>query len=100
MKTKFIAIAVLLAELAVGCGQDDLGEHMVLLPVDGDPTVAFRVLLNVGSQNDPSGKEGLAALTASVITGGSTTEHSYEEILELLYPMASDISDRPRRRRR
>jgi zinc protease len=93
VKTKFIAIAVLAAVLAMGCGQNDLGEQMVLLPVDGDPTVAFRVLFNVGSQNDPPGKEGLAALTASVITGGSTTGHSYEQILELLYPMASDISD-------
>jgi zinc protease len=84
---------LLLFALAVGCGRGDLGEHMVLLPVDGDPTVAFRVLFNVGSQNDPAGKEGLAALTASLITEGSTKGHSYEEILALLYPMAADIND-------
>ena len=84
---------MLLAVLAGGCGRGDLGEHMVLLPVDGDPTVSFRVLFNIGSQNDPAGKEGLAALTASLITEGSTQQHSYEEILELLYPMAADLSD-------
>jgi zinc protease len=84
---------MLFAVLAGGCGKKDLGEQMVLLPVDGDPTVAFRVLFNVGSENDPPGKEGLAALTASVITEGSTKKHTYEQILELLYPMASDISD-------
>jgi zinc protease len=64
---------------------------MVLLNVAEDPTVSFRVLFNVGSQNDPPGKEGLAALTASLITEGSTTKHSYEEMLELLYPMAAGI---------
>lgn len=83
----------MLAVLAAGCGKGDLGEHMVLLPVDGDPTVSFRVMFNVGSQNDPAGKEGLAALTATVITEGSTMKHSYEEILALLYPMAAGISD-------
>ena len=93
MKTRFTVFALLLVGLVAGCGQGDLGEHMVLLPVDGDPTVAFRVLFNVGSQNDPAGKEGLAALTASIITEGSTKGHSYEEILALLYPMAADISD-------
>lgn len=66
---------------------------MVLLPVADDPTVSFKILFNVGSQNDPPGKEGLAALTATLITEGSTTKHSYEEILELLYPMAAGINE-------
>ena len=68
-------------------------EPMVLLPVKDDPTVAFRILFNVGSQNDPAGKEGLAALTASCLTGGSTMKHSYEEILAAMYPMAAGIGD-------
>jgi zinc protease len=93
VKTKFFAIALMLAVLLTGCGRDNLGEHMVLLPVDGDPTVSFRVLFDVGSENDPAGKEGLAALTATLITEGSTKKHSYEEVLALLYPMAADISE-------
>jgi zinc protease len=93
VKTRFAVLALLLAVLFAGCGQRGADEHMVLLPVDGDPTVAFRVLFEVGSQNDPPGKEGLAALTASMITEGSTKKHSYEEVLALLYPMAADISD-------
>ncbi len=68
-------------------------KNIVLLPVADDPTVSFRVLFNVGSQNDPAGKDGLAALTATLITEGSTKKHSYEEILDLLYPMAASISD-------
>ncbi len=68
-------------------------DNIVLMPVADDPTVSFRILFNVGSQNDPDGKEGLAALTASLITEGSTTRHSYEEVTALLYPMAASISD-------
>ena len=64
---------------------------MVMLPVKEDPTISFRLLFKVGSQNDPAGKEGLAALTASLITHGATQKHSYEELLELLYPMAAEI---------
>ena len=68
------------------------GERMVTLPVADDPTISFRILFKVGSQNDPAGKEGLAALTAALIAEGSSKEHSYEQILDLLYPMASSIS--------
>jgi zinc protease len=42
----------------------------------------------VGSQDDPPGKEGLAAITAAMLTEASTKQHNYEEILDLLSPMA------------
>jgi zinc protease len=67
-------------------------DNLVLLPVADDPTVSFRILFNVGSENDPAGKEGLAALTAALIAEGSTKKHSYEDVLALLYPMASDVT--------
>jgi len=66
---------------------------VVNMPVADDPTVSFRVLFNVGSQNDPAGKEGIAALTATLITEGSTKKHSYEEMLALLYPMAASVGE-------
>ncbi len=66
----------------------------VLLPVADDPTVSFAVRFQVGSQHDPPGKEGLAALTGSLIADGSTTENSYEEILKRLYPLASEYDVR------
>jgi zinc protease len=71
----------------------DNKEAAVWLPIDDDPTVSFRILFKVGSQNDPPGKEGLAALTATMITQGSTKKHSYEEVLAALYPMAASIDD-------
>jgi len=61
----------------------------VLLPVAGDPTVAIAFSFAAGSQDDPAGKEGLAALTAAMLTEGATQIHSYDAILELLYPMAT-----------
>ena len=46
--------------------------NVVLLPVASDPTISFRLWFRVGSQNDPPGKEGLAALTAAMLTEAST----------------------------
>jgi zinc protease len=85
-----MASLVLSMLFASGCGGSE--KKVVLFPVEGDPTVSFRVLFRVGSQNDPPGKEGIAALTATLIAEGSTMKHSYEEMLALLYPMAADVS--------
>jgi zinc protease len=64
-------------------------EGTITLPEPGSPYVAFNIWVKAGSQNDPVGKEGVAALTASLLSDGSTTEDSYQEILEKLYPMAA-----------
>jgi len=87
----FIFFAIVGLMLGAGCTSKKGSENMVLLPVKDDPTISFRILFKVGSQNDPEGKEGLAALTAALITNGATQKHSYEEILDLLYPMAAYI---------
>ncbi len=63
-------------------------DRVVALPVESDPSVSFRIWFAVGSQNDPQGKEGLAALTAAMLSEGSTRRHDYKEILDLLFPMA------------
>lgn len=44
----------------------------VFLPSPASPLVAFRFVFRVGSQNDRKGKEGLAALTAAMISEGGT----------------------------
>ncbi len=86
----FLMILFLLA-ITNGCGEKGT-KDMVLLPVKEDPTISFRLWVKAGSQDDPAGKEGLAALTAALITQGATQAHSYEEILDMLYPMAAGIS--------
>ncbi|NJL26639.1 MAG: insulinase family protein, partial [Thermoanaerobaculia bacterium] len=67
---------------------------VIQLSVPDDPTISFSVTWRVGSQNDPPGKEGLAALTGELIAQGSTTTNSYQAILEKLYPIASTYSVR------
>ncbi len=68
-----LCAVLVLSSVWLVTGQAKDVDNLVLLPVAADPTVSFRILFNVGSQNDPPGKEGLAALTAEVIARGSTT---------------------------
>jgi zinc protease len=60
----------------------------VLLP-NSSPLVSFRFLFNAGSALDPKGKEGVAALTASMISDGGSRAMSYEQISAAMYPMAT-----------
>ena len=83
-------VLFLVTFLMLACIADE--KNTVLLKVEEDPTIAFRILFKVGSQNDPAGKEGLASVTASMISEGGSTEDSYEELLAKLFPMASGIS--------
>ena len=63
----------------------------VLLP-GTSPLVTFRIQFMTGSAFDPPGKEGLAALTASMLAEGGTRSMSYDQIVQALYPMASSVS--------
>ena len=66
----------------------------ILLPVPDDPTVSFTVWFEVGSQNDPPGKEGLAALTGEMLASAATANNSYDDVLAKLYPLASSYQVR------
>jgi len=56
------------------------------------PLISFRIQFLTGSVDDPKGKEGLAALTAAIISQGGTKHKSYDEIVEAFYPMATSFS--------
>ena len=86
-------ITLLIGALILFSCQQKPAVETVAMPVPEDPTVAFRVMFTVGSMDDPAGKEGLAALTASMLTEGATQNYSYEQILEKLYPMAASINN-------
>jgi zinc protease len=92
-KSIFTSLATVIAAvlLITACGKRH-GDTMVLVPVKDDPTVSFRIMFKVGSQFDPAGKEGLAYLTAQMITEGGTVNNSYDEVIEKLYPMAAGYS--------
>jgi zinc protease len=67
------------------------GTRTVLLPSASNPLVAIRLYFDVGADDDPAGKEGLAALTAAMLGEGGTKERTYAEVLDALYPMAAHI---------
>ena len=69
--------------------QSSMAIDVVELPVPTDPTVAFRIMFKAGTEHDPTGKEGLASITAQMISDGGTTSNTYEQILKKLYPMAA-----------
>lgn len=62
-----------------------------LMPLDGNPLVHFKILLRIGSANDPSGKEGLAYLSLNMLTNGGTKAMTYKEITKAFYPMAASV---------
>jgi len=87
-KTILIGSGLMALVFALSCiGPQD--KQVVEYKVKTDPTVSFRIWFQVGSQNDPTGKEGLAALTASMLVEAATETNSYDQILEKLYPMAA-----------
>jgi zinc protease len=61
------------------------------LPSASSPVVAVRVVLQAGSQDDPGGREGLAALTAAVVAEGGTKDLTRQQVLERFYPMAASL---------
>lgn len=62
-----------------------------LMPMEGNPLVSFRILLNIGSANDPAGKEGVCALTLSMLANGGSKSLTYKEIQKKFYPMATSV---------
>ena len=84
-------VITLLLCMAVPAGSSpNLGGEL-LLP-GTSPLVTYRILFMTGSAFDPPGKEGLAALTASMLAGGGTRAMGYDQIVQALYPMASSIN--------
>jgi zinc protease len=83
-----ILFAVLGGSL-LGLGAD---RDPVVLTSPGNPLVSFRFVFHAGSAQDPPGKEGIAALTALMLSQGGTEELSLTEVMEALYPMAAGFA--------
>ena len=100
MKTKWycsisIIVLIVMALLTPGlarvqAGKDSPKVATVLLP-NSSLLVSFRILFNAGSASDPKGKEGVAALTADMLSAGGSRFMSYQQIIEAMYPMATDF---------
>ncbi len=85
----FILTIVLMTTLSA---RDQSGLKFTQVPAPNSPLIAFRIILRAGAINDPTGKEGLNALTADLIVEGGTKELTYTQVVETLYPWAADIN--------
>jgi zinc protease len=56
------------------------------------PQIDMKLLFTVGSAYDPAGKEGLAALTAAMLTRGGSKTMTIEQIDAALYPTAGSFT--------
>ena len=95
MLRKTIPFALALVVLVTACAPKEQAMtsniETVTLPSPDSPLIPIRLMFNVGSIHDPAGKEGLAALTAMMVGDAGTQKHSYSELIDALYPMASSI---------
>ena len=91
LSARVVAIGLALAAAAVPAAirLAEQGQAPTLLRDPASPFVAFNVWIHSGSASDPSGKEGLASLTAGLLATGATTQDSYERIIEKQYPLAT-----------
>jgi zinc protease len=67
------------------------GIRTVFIPSPQSPLCAIRLVFQIGSVDDPAGKEGLASLTADMLGRGGSKSRSYAELLDALYPLAAEI---------
>lgn len=63
-----------------------------VLQPNRSPLVTFRILFMTGSASDPQWKEGVAALTAALLSQGGSRAMSYNQITEAFYPMATSFN--------
>jgi zinc protease len=70
--------------------QSSANVDLVTLP-SASPLVAVRLLFDAGSIHDPAGKEGLASLTALMVSQGGTQKRTYSQMLDAFYPLAAGI---------
>lgn len=89
----FLGIFVLgISLMIVSCAKEAPNKlSSELLPLEGNPLISFRILLDVGSANDPSGKEGLCQLTFSMLAKGGSKSLTFKEIQKKFYPMAASV---------
>ena len=76
---------------------NDTQQEVEIIPAVLEQTssnlVNFDFRFRVGAMDDPVGKEGLAMLTAAMITEGGSAIMSYDDITEKLFPMAAGFTN-------
>jgi zinc protease len=83
-----------LAALVDAANQPKSAQFKVTDMSNSSDIVDVNFLFNTGAAQDPVGKKGLAALTASMITEGGSAAKSIKEIQKAMLPMAAYFSSR------
>ena len=65
--------------------------RVVALP-SRSPLVTFRIVFLTGAASDPSGKPGVANMTASMLADGGTKALAYKQIVDAMFPMAASVA--------
>ena len=88
----FLVLAVVMPTAAFKTQQKTMSTKTasVLLPSRA-PLISFRIIFMAGAASDPEGKEGVAALTAAMLSQGGSRTMTYEQIVEAMYPMATSF---------
>ncbi len=82
-----VAAAILVwAPAAHGAGPE------LLLQPGESPLITLRIVFRAGAASDLAGKEGAAALTAAMLSGGGSRQMSYDDIIDAFFPMAAGVS--------
>ncbi len=84
MKTLLLILLSVFAFTLTGYSQD-----VIELKQPESNKVVIKLMFRNGSICDPVGKEGLTRLTASLITSGGSSQYTYSQIQDMLYPMAA-----------
>jgi len=79
-------------ELAVPEVADATPVSFIAKPSASSPLVDVAFLVHAGAGFDPSGKKGLATLTAAMLTDGGSEARTIEQINEEMYPIAAGFS--------
>jgi zinc protease len=96
MKTAVILLLALFTALpgfsADATATTNIGTNVTLFTKPSkSPLVTFRILFLTGAAYDPVGKEGVAALTASMLSESGSQRLPYDEIIERMYPLATSF---------
>ncbi|MDX1439620.1 MAG: insulinase family protein, partial [Rubricoccaceae bacterium] len=86
MPTRSERVQVPRFEGAEPAAEPEFGE---LITQNSSPIINFRLLFNVGSADDPAGKEGLATLAALMVADAGSEALAYSDIQRALFPLAA-----------
>jgi zinc protease len=95
MKTLCFCLALTGAALAqsrAASAKPSAAQMQVVALPSKSPLVTFNIVFLTGSADDPAGKPGLAAFTGAMLAQGGAKKLAYNEIVDALFPMATNVS--------